>query len=141
MWKSWRIGNAFSAKSAIISTEHPTVARSIVVTVVVILIVQDMVSKMGIVARIIGWFNGAEEEIDYVEYEIKHVRRIISRFKGFAGVYVTDFYGNELDPDNLPNPNAPDGGADWVIRVEPEDYTEQGYKAMKTRVENILRNM
>jgi len=111
------------------------------VTVVVILIVQDMVSKMGIVARIIGWFNGAEEEIDYVEYEIKHVRRIISRFKGFAGVYVTDFYGNELDPDNLPNPNAPDGGADWVIRVEPEDYTEQGYKAMKTRVENILRNM
>lgn len=96
---------------------------------------------MGIVATIIGWFKGEEEEIDYVEYEIKHIRRIISRFKGFAGVHVTDYYGNELDPDNLPNPNAPDGGADWVIRIEPKNYTEQGYKAMKTRVENILRNM
>ena len=96
---------------------------------------------MGIMARIVAWFLDEEEEMDYAEYEIRQIRRLVKRFEGFAGVYVTDYYGNELDLDNLPNPNAPDGGADWVIRIEPEDYTERGYKAMKTRVENILRSM
>jgi hypothetical protein len=96
---------------------------------------------MSIMATIMGWFNGEEEEIGYVEYELKQIRRIIRRFEGFAGVYVVDSNGNELDYDDLPNPNAPDGGADWIIRIEPDDYSEIGYKRMVTRVENILRSM
>jgi len=96
---------------------------------------------MGIMATIIGWFQDEEEEMDYVEYEYKQIRRIINKFKGFSGVYVVDANGNELDSDNLPNSNAPDGGADWIIRVEPHDYSPLGYKQMKTRVENILRKM
>jgi hypothetical protein len=96
---------------------------------------------MGIWATIVAIFNDEEEQMDYCEYEIRQIRRIIRRFEGFSGVYVIDADGNTLDPDNLPNPNASDGGADWIIHIEPNDYTDLGFKRMKTQVENILRNM
>ena len=65
---------------------------------------------------------------------------LIRRFEGFAGVYVTDTDGNDLDPDDLPNYKAPDGGADCIIYVSPEDYTPRGFQSMCTQVRNILAN-
>jgi len=100
---------------------------------------------MGVWATIIGLFtddNGNEhqETMESAEYEYATVTRLINRFSGFAGVYVTDSNGNDLDADNLPNHYANDGGADCIIYVEPEDYTPLGYKSMCTQVRNILAN-
>ena len=98
---------------------------------------------MGIWTTIVAFFTDDdgtdhEETMDSAEYEYSTVRRLINRFSGFAGVYVTDSDGNDLDPDDLPHHNAKDGGADCVITVEPDDYTERGFRSMCTRVRNIL---
>tara|TARA_B100000767_G_scaffold7187_1_gene7095 strand:- start:5761 stop:6111 length:351 start_codon:yes stop_codon:yes gene_type:complete len=105
---------------------------------------QNLLSlTMGIWTTIVGIFtdnngNDHEETMDSAEYEYSTVTRLINRFSGFAGVYVTDSDGNDLDLDDLPHHNAPDGGADCLITVEPEDYTERGFRSMCTRVRNIL---
>jgi len=98
---------------------------------------------MGMWATIVAIFTDddgdeIEETMGSDEYEYSTIRRLIKRFERFAGVYVTDTDGNDLDPDDLPHHNAVDGGADCIIYVSPDDYTPQGFKAMCTRVENIL---
>jgi hypothetical protein len=101
--------------------------------------------SMSIWATIIGAFTaddgeGVEEQLGADEYEYSTVAKLIRRFEGFAGVYVTDTDGNDLDPDDLPNYKAPDGGADCIIYISPDDYTPGGFISMCTQVRNILAN-
>jgi len=102
-----------------------------------------MEMNMGLWTTIIGLFtdddgNDKEERMGSDEYEYSTVKRLIVRFERFAGVHVTDSDGNDLDPDNLPNHYANDGGADCIIYVSPDNYSAQGFKSMCTRVRNIL---
>jgi hypothetical protein len=99
--------------------------------------------------KMITWFTsiflrtsecGNEEEIGYGEYETALVVALIDRFSGFAGVVVEDADGNPLDPEDLPDPNTPDGGLDCIITIYPDEYTEQGLKWVRTRVQNIMDN-
>ena len=96
---------------------------------------------MGIFTSIWIWLTEDEEDghsIDFGEAEHTIIERLVDRFSDFAGVEVEDGDGNPLDIDDLPHPNAPDGGLDCVIVIYPENYTEQGLKWVITRVTNII---
>ena len=66
--------------------------------------------------------------------------RLVDRFEGFAGVWLEDGAGLEIDIDDLAHPNAPDGGMDVIIVIDPDEYTEAGYQRTCTRVLNIVSN-
>jgi len=75
------------------------------------------------------------------EYEDNIVIEIIEAFSGFPGVYVVDQNGEELDPYNLPPHFANDGGADCIIYIDEDEYTEAGFQWVCTRVDNILEEI
>ena len=78
------------------------------------------------------------EEVAWLEAELEVVERLVDRFSGFAGVWLEDGDGNEIDVDDLAHPNAPDGGMDCIIIVDAGVYTEIGFQQMCTRVKNII---
>lgn len=80
------------------------------------------------------------EEIAWLEAELETIERLVDRFSGFAGVWLEDGDGDEIDIDDLAHPNAPDGGMDCVIVVDGGRYTEKGFQATCTRVINIIRD-
>jgi len=75
------------------------------------------------------------------EYEDDIVTEIIESFSGFKGVYVVDQNGEVLDPYNLPPHFANDGGADCIIYIDADKYTETGFQWVCTRVDNILEEL
>lgn len=75
------------------------------------------------------------------EYEDDIVIAIIEAFSGFPGVSVVDQNGEDLDPYNLPPHFANDGGADCIIYVDEDEYTEVGFQWVCTRVNNILEEL
>ena len=80
------------------------------------------------------------EELTYIEAELEVIVRLVDRFEGFAGVWLEDGSGDEIDIDDLAHPNTPDGGMDCVIVIDPATYTEAGYQRTCTRVLNIIRD-
>ena len=80
------------------------------------------------------------EELTYIEAELEVIVRLVDRFEGFAGVWLEDGDGSEIDIDDLAHPNAPDGGMDVIIVVDPDEYTEKGFQKTCTRVLNIIRD-
>ena len=95
---------------------------------------------MGFLASIRAIFScGTDYEVrGSAEYEDDIVIAIIDAFSGFKGVYVVDQNGEELDPYNLPPHYANDGGADCIIYIDQDEYTEAGFQWVCTRVDNIL---
>ena len=80
------------------------------------------------------------EEVAWLEAELEIVARLVDRFSGYAGVWLEDGDGNEIDVDDLAHPNAPDGGMDCIIVVDANQYTDLGFKQICTQVENIIIN-
>jgi len=78
------------------------------------------------------------EEVTWLEAEREVIERLVERFSGFAGVWLEDGDGNEIDVDDLAHPNAPDGGMDCIIVVDAGEYTTKGFQATCTRVLNII---
>lgn len=78
------------------------------------------------------------EDVAFIEAELEVIERLVDRFAGFAGVWLEDGDGNEIDVDDLAHPNAPDGGMDVIIVVDEGEYTEAGFQATCTRVLNII---
>jgi len=78
------------------------------------------------------------EELTYIEAELEVIVRLVDRFEGFAGVWLEDGDGSEIDIDDLAHPNQPDGGLDVIIVIDPDEYTEAGYQRTCTRVLNII---
>ena len=78
------------------------------------------------------------DEVAWLEAEIEVIERLVDRFSGFAGVWIEDGDGNEIDVDDIAHPNAPDGGMDCVIVVDGGSYTEIGFQQTCTRVINII---
>ena len=85
-------------------------------------------------------FWNDSEEVAWLEAELEVVERLVDRFSGFAGVWLEDGDGNEIDVDDLAHPNKPDGGCDCIIVVDADEYTEIGFKKMCTQVKNIIIN-
>lgn len=80
------------------------------------------------------------EEVAWLEAELEVVERLVDRFSGYAGVWLEDGDGNEIDVDDLAHPNAPDGGMDCIIVVDADEYTEIGFERMCVEVKNIIIN-
>ena len=78
------------------------------------------------------------EEVAWLEAELEVVERLVNRFSGYAGVWLEDGDGNEIDVDDLAHPNAPDGGMDCIIVVDADEYTEIGFERMCVEVKNII---
>ena len=78
------------------------------------------------------------EELTYIEAELEVIVRLVDRFEGFAGVWLEDGSGDEIDIDDLAHPNAADGGMDCIIVIDPDAYTEAGYQRTCSRVLNIV---
>jgi hypothetical protein len=78
------------------------------------------------------------EEVTWLEAEREVIERLVDRFSGFAGVWLEDGDGNEIDVDDLAHPNAPDGGMDCILIVDAGEYTTKGFQATCTRVLNII---
>ena len=78
------------------------------------------------------------EEVAWLQAELEIVERLVDRFSGYAGVWIEDGDGDEIDIDDLPHPNAPDRGMDCIIIVDPDEYTELGFQKMCTEVKNII---
>ena len=80
------------------------------------------------------------EEVAWLEAELEVVERLVNRFSGYAGVWLEDGDGNEIDVDDLAHPNAPDGGMDCIIVVDADEYTEIGFERICVEVKNIIIN-
>ena len=80
------------------------------------------------------------EEVAWFEAELEVVERLVNRFSGYAGVWLEDGDGNEIDVDDLAHPNAPDGGMDCIIVVDADEYTEIGFERICVEVKNIIIN-
>lgn len=80
------------------------------------------------------------EEVAWFEAELEVVERLVDRFSGYAGVWLEDGDGNEIDVDDLAHPNAPDGGMDCIIVVDADEYTEIGFERICVEVKNIIIN-
>jgi hypothetical protein len=89
-----------------------------------------------------NWVTDSWEDLDWFDAELSIVAQIIKALEPYGGVSVTDVQGNELDPDDLPNPNTGDGGSDCVISIDQDYYdTDRGFQWIRTRIETHLNEI
>ena len=99
-------------------------------------------SLWSVSVQLLNWVEGLWEGISWFDAEHEFVAQVIGALEPYGGVSVEDVNGNELDPDNLPHPNTPDGGSDCVISIDQDYYpTERGFKWIRTRIENIVEEI
>ena len=99
-------------------------------------------SIWSVTVQLWNWLSDSYDELDWFDAELHIVAEVVTALEPYGGVSVADVYGNELDVDNLPHPNAPDGGSDCVICIDQDYYdTSRGFQWIRTRIENILEEI
>jgi hypothetical protein len=88
------------------------------------------------------WLSDSWDELDWFDAELHIVAEVITALEPYGGVTVEDVDGNALDPDDLPHPNANDGGSDCVICIDQNYYpTSRGFQWIRTRIANIVEEI
>ncbi len=99
-------------------------------------------SVWSVTVQLWDWVTDSWEDLDWFDAELHIVSEVIAALEPYGGVTVEDADGNDLDPDALPNPNAPDHGVDCVICIDQSYYdTERGFQWIRTRIANIVEKI
>lgn len=99
-------------------------------------------SVWSVTVQLWNWVSESWDDLDWFEAELQIVGEVIAALDPYGGVTVEDADGNELDPDALPNPNAPDHGVDCVICIDQSYYdTDRGFLWIRTRISNIVEKI
>lgn len=99
-------------------------------------------SVWSVTVQLWDWISDSWEDLDWFDAELHIVAEVVAALAPYGGVTVEDVDGNELDPDDLPHPNAPDGGFDCVICIDQNYYdTDRGFKWIRTRIGNIVEGI
>jgi hypothetical protein len=86
-----------------------------------------------------NWVTNTYEDLDWFEAELSIIGQVVEALEPYGGVSVEDVDGNDLDADNLPNPNTADGGFDCVISIDQDYYsTTRGFQWIRTRIQTHL---